>query len=1390
MVHERKGTQFMRRFTTMLAGVVLAASAPFAANAAVIDPNTTQFTTGGIDVTAPVDGNLEVAGPNTAIVTITAPNATFAGSSALTFDVVVFVHDATGVVLTTQTFGGVLGGAVSSDVAGALPPQNIDFSMTGAPANLGANLTTAINTARSFVTSGLDVDGMGPGGPATGVGIGIVVNDAVPNGADTLLDLTDETMDEVITPDTAGPVLTSVFLDGTARMIFVFDDNISGSTFANLTSADFESSATSGGMFAAFANAAFGNPSAIIASSSGKALALPITAAGPLVPTVGQFARIVTAGGPPAVNADLFDISGNVADDSNAQAQLGTVISAVAAPTITGAKWLKTVGAGATVAGALRVDFSTNVNSGALGDLDFWDHVAGAGGDSIVASTAFGGADDLQVTAVDAFNAAFPNSVFLTVTSTAAATLAQDGKDDSAGGLTPRSFTLSVDATIGTPPQDFLATPLAGTSSSAIGDGIAPTAVGNPFTLDSNGDGVIDTFGWNFNEPIDVSSAASAGFTLTKLAVNTHPMPLFQANLAAGNTDDPTNALNQTTIVLDAMTPANDEFTSSILATGGFTRASQDAAGTNRLQFNNQLQIHFDSDMVDWDNDTLLGSADIIDLNAMPVVPGEATPGTFDTNFASVVIDKTTSLLTDANANALSANATSGGLTDGAGPVAARADFSTGDNLAGGNQKPSEQDGSVGDNTTNNTAFVTFNESVNAGGIDETKFRFGVTSTERFANGNSNGVSGAGNNILSLTDSGGNGFEPGDTFTIATANGVTDGPNAYPGSGGSGAPALTVQDVTAPYVILQQDINGNIINSAFLGGIDANGFATTLTLTFSQDIKAGTEGVAADWTIEGVSPAVAPILAGNLLTFTFPSGLVAADNTINVTYNGATAANLLAANAGSMGKVSAMNDTFTAQQVPTANVDGEFLATMDIAGVITGTDGSTLAPSGTKVFGMIATPRAISTSFTMGGVKVVIDDSASLAAITNAMLGLETNLYLLIDSEQMQFSNEKDDAAFGTTDAIISININTNNSGAITFTGTGSTTLLGGGGGNVKVDGTGVIDVCWDVLRSSDGTAFNLFNKGFALGGQPITSAAVVTKDDGAYTLHMTAPISAFNSALNAIGWPVIIVVELPNGNRFQVTSLLNGSDLLGAITFQGLNRQSDPLNSDGNLVFNPNLGNVANRGLYGGWNILADDRNSGWQASNNDVLLPAGVSNIVTGTTLNNTSPFDQFGYFVDTNGDGNWTAADDTATRFDGIAVSVGCMDMIGFVMDDNGVSVNDDIDAFTGGYAAGVFNGVATVGGNPVRVGVFQFGPQISASTVFTALTGTGSFPNDNVTLGWALVTSPVTSSNIPNFLANNGSDFLILFNRTGHNAVDISTSADATEINQGDALFLHK
>jgi len=1081
-------------------------------------------------------------------------------------------------------------------------------------------------------------------------------------------------------------------------------------------------------------------------------------------------------------------------------------------------KWENAVPVGSGgVAGALKVTFNLPLST--AGNMAFWDNLALDGG----------GATDLTVDSA-MLDPDDSSCVLLQVSSTA------DGVADDGLGLgnaDGEAFEVAVDDMTGTPPNDIFGNAFTGTQTVDIGDGIAPTTVGAPFTIDQDGDGVVDAFGQYFSEGIDVSGADTDGFTLTKLAATVHPISLFTTNLDSGITD-PTDAMNEDMVELDMMTAENNEFQDAI---GTFGTDDQDPTGANRLQVMNCLIIPFDPTAVDWDNDGNVGAAD---------TDGEATPGTFDTAFASLDIDFSMAGVTDKSDcdNEPSGMFSSNVTVDGADAVAVQAQFETGDNNdAGGMAKISEKDedgdepdanetAEVGDQEDNDTLRLIFNEEINAGGVDETQIRFGASSAERFAGGDSMGVSGAGNNILSLVDGDGDGLDVGDTITISDNNGITDAAgNAYPGTSPSGAPTLVTTDASSPFVLLQVDINGNAIHSAFLRGIDENGFATQIVLQMSQVVKASTVDDS-DFSIEGVQDAdVSASANGAQIVLSFPTGNIAADNVVRVTYNGGSDTTPIASDEGLMGAVSMMDDSFDARRIPEPNVDGEFPAVLKISGEITGPDGEP-APAGSKIRGFIAVPRVLTVSARVNGMRQTIagfatgsTDYGSINAMTNALhkqFGPTANRgsdpgrtiprggddnpfnpdgpFLEGDDENnWSYSNFKPTGSgIVVVIPIVNININVNNNFFnVSFSGNGRTTPAPSGGGqtqSVNIQ-NGAMTVCWDLLKSSDGTAASYFNNGFQVNGEPIASSAVLTEDDGSYMLFMTAPINAFNGFFDTRTFPVIIVVELPDGERFAVSSLANAIDNQGPITFEALNRQASPAAmNDADITFNIDLSqNVSTDFLHQGWNLAGHDRNSGVELSNNAVLLPNGVTeaNVLT-PELDNVHPLSQFAYFLDRDGDGVWTRDDDdpdqnpltmNSVPFGSLVIDALCLDAFFFTMTDRGVKIGNAIDAFTGGYGAGVFLRDST------SVGGFRFGPELGSGPAFS------DFPVNNTNLGWCLITAREDFDDPQDFLSQNGADFLVEFERSGANAVVVSTfgatAGGTTEsINKGQVYFVHK
>ena len=120
---------------------------------------------------------------------------------------------------------------------------------------------------------------------------------------------------------------------------------------------------------------------------------------------------------------------------------------------------------------------------------------------------------------------------------------------------------------------------------------------------------------------------------------------------------------------------------------------------------------------------------------------------------------------------------------------------------------------------------------------------------------------------------------------------------------------------------------------------------------------------------------------------------------------------------------------------------------------------------------------------------------------------------------------------------------------------------------------------------------------------------------------------------------------------------------------------------------------------------------------------------------------PLSQFVYFNDDDEDGDWTANDDDDGPFDGIIIDVRCIEHFAFVLTSRGVQSSSSYNGrFTngithvvGGYAVGFFNGEMD-GGGMMKLGVFQFGTALTPGEIFTT---SDTFPNSNLTLGWALV-----------------------------------------------------
>jgi len=1135
--------------------------------------------------------------------------------------------------------------------------------------------------------------------------------------------------------------------DGSGVNSFVFPTNAgvanpNNTTNGALSVADFEFDNGAMGAFANFGVDEFGSADAL----GNNQTFIKINIGDPTMSalSIGDVVRIASGG-------DVTDGTGTFTGGEVA-------ITALTPLSIDSAAWTLAVGQGATVAASLQV--SMNLAVSAAGDATFWD--------GLVRSSAT--ATDLSVTAA-AIDGADNTKINLTVASGGTDEVAADGLEgDGTAMAHGDSFDIEVDAMTGTPPDDIFGNTLAGTFDIDITDGISPTQAGALVGMDLNADGSLDAFLMSFNEAMDVSGGAPAGFTLTKLAATVHPYSLFLTNLATGEFD-PTVVANEATIVIAG--DMTDEF-----AATAFTLDSDDTA--NRLSTNNNVIVSFDPAAAAFQD----------------AMMADATPGTFDVNWATAAFDATTAGLADGSGNAPGANLGTTNISqEEASPLLSQVNHNTGDNEVGGSQRINESDGTAGDAANNNVGRFLFNEPLHVGNttanIDETRFRFGNGAGDLFAGGDFDAVEGAGNNIVALSDGSGSGFDVGDSASILSTSGVED---ANGNEFGATTAGTAVGDATAPYIPLQLDVNGATIISAFLVDQDADGFADIVRMFFTKDVANVVDD--ADFSVAGVAQMdISVAVSGNIITITLPMLAISASSPVNVTYNGAAATEPIADASGNA--VDAVNTTFSVEAIPTPDAAGEFTSVMNIAGTITGPDGAP-AQAGTKVFGFIAVPVIKSVSGSMSDIAFELDDSTSLEAWTNWLLGIDTDLYLYDDQGDMFFDNFKGDDG---QDSLLFVTARFNANGT-TWTAKGSSTPGGGDSQAAKVSATnGTTTSGWDVLRSSDGTARSLMSNGFDVGGQPIASSAVLLDDDGGFLLHMTAPEAVFNgsSRLNAEGWPVIVVVELTTGERFICSSLTNGADNQGPILFGASQLDQD---SNGaalaDLPFNINLAtNVGQTMAYPGWNLMGVGRNTGFADASNDIpdILPRGVveDNVVLGSDidLDNIFALNQFPWFFDSNGDGDWTSADD-GNLFDGLSIDINCLDFIAFTMTSDGVQVAspaapDGISNFTGGYGFGLFNG-----DNSGAWGMFMFGPSRGAGNVFN--NGDVEDLNNNATLGWILNTASNSEAS-GTFLVNNGADFNIEFNRTSDSDVDVTTSAlpggvgDQDGVNAGQAYVTH-
>ncbi len=438
----------------------------------------------------------------------------------------------------------------------------------------------------------------------------------------------------------------------------------------------------------------------------------------------------------------------------------------------------------------------------------------------------------------------------------------------------------------------------------------------------------------------------------------------------------------------------------------------------------------------------------------------------------------------------------------------------------------------------------------------------------------------------------------------------------------------------------------------------------------------------------------------------------------------------------------------------------------------------------------------------------------SLNAMTNWLQGLRTEVYLSREGDNSQiFTNTKTNPFqnFGdtfTSDSVlvdtIRLNINGSRLTSISFTGAGES--------NTDRIKSGKVDLAWDVIRSFNGTLDNYYRFGYSWGSQPVPAGVgVVDNDTGRVDMHVSRPTSKFgaSSRFDSIAKPLIFVIELPNGDRYAVSSVLaasntndhNGDGKIGdPILFEAevLRANASGGSAPDGLVLNFDLRNVGSHIVNPEWNLVPLDRAMGVvsQSTSNLPVLPAGVTsaNIVTYNTAQFpfASPLSAGVFWAEAGGgfnglgapaligayDGKWTNADDIGgaggAPFSTIGLDPDLISHMAFTITTKGVQLNSGITSAVGGYGLAFFNNADLAGGSALSTfGLFEFGAKLSQAAVFASNPITSS--NNRAGNGWILgtVTNPYDPAS-GFFGANSGSDYIISFRNMGRNPATGNTT----------------
>lgn len=1273
--------------------------------------------------------------------------------------------------------------------------QDASAGIGGAPIfAANANQSFTIDIAGGGLTGFIDAASGNPNIAAIEVVCSTEGAAGAADGVGTLFDA-DEADDEMLEIDTVGPVLVNVYTNGANdRLFFVFDEALQGSGGPGTNDTDLTN--VDDTVFQFLAEGSTNSFLAATQTVNGAALPWSVDAdfvdnAGDSNTTIGvdvtaddfpigTIFRLLAGDTGLPTHMAVYDLVGNEAGQGSG-VLTGVLASATPNFEVVEACW--TVGGEPGDTAQMRVTFSLPVDGGSLGDDVYYGEIQNSLGNLLETS----GDPDFTV-----------DDINLDPEDTSSVLVDWDidgGADDSVSiwsdGLSTdgETFQIATNSTDGTPPQSIFSDAIDQDDTVDIGDCISPTYLGLAF-LDMDGDGSLDAVAPFFDEPV-TSDVAIGDVELNKDAGTVFPFAQITAD-GDLTEDDVENAAD----------PDDDEIT--VTSTGAADISFLNDDIPSRLQVGNGQFFAFDPTGVDWDEDAADPDTE------------EATPGTGDAGV--LTLDFTDGVFSDPSGNETTETlAAESASTDRALAVFVSLCHYEGDNQAFGSNvqywreldffdfenPPFVSTDALGDNQELDRLAIIFSEEMAVGGFDE---------EEVFVNGVpifSSSVLGpvvqrgfpaffTSDNAVTLLNfaTASDELAPGASVSVREGANITDD---------AGNPATvegaTAEACTSPYVAYQSTIAGDVIHGAVAVDLDGNGFIDEVHINFNEPINAS-DMTTDDFEITSPSDApVTGIAAGSsdaeiVLTLNDdPAVGVSTVTSLTIRYNSNTADPLIE---GANGSVSQLASSAADSDAAITPIDGlvdpaetgdetDNINSMLISGTIS--DGGSPAPIGTKVYGMVCVPTVDKITAVHNGIPFTYErngnhgSSSDFEAITNWLLGIEEHVYLHRGQSNSQwFSNYKDDGESLGGDGddhdfvidIIDLEFTFRTFTSITFRGTGETredTL------------TGTVTLCWDVLRSGSGTTEDLWWDGFDYFGAPILSRAVVAGSDGRYEIEVGAPSSVFTgrSKINTTDFPVIIVVELPNGQRCAASSLLNSADGGGPILFQSTLRSDAPATFD----FDIELDNIGKRQIWYGWNAVGFDRASG-VADSSLPTLPNGVlaTNVQTGLSrdLPAAGPFEQFVFWLDFNEDGVWDASDDDDNLLDGIVVDIDCFPHFKFTMTNLGVQFGgDDITNLVGGYGFGILN-------LWTDLGCFQFGAPIAPGVPFT------TFPASSTNLGWVLATVSQdvdVTSNLTGL--GGGADFAIQFiNDDGSfftRSAGTNSHGDLETVEDGSAVFIH-